>query len=293
MNVADRVESLRREGWEKIQQNRPDEALPFFDEALGLCEDDASNELIRIYKAFALVALDRTDGEVADLPSIVFRRRSPRHLFLAAYTLMYRFRLAQEFERASFYGRVALEAAEKVEGENWRPLILTELGNVAVFDSRFAEAIELYEEALTLLGNDEKGAYRAAFVVQNLGYSKLLVDETATGIALIHQAIDAMKQHGAEGFVAESYIDLCLGYLDLGDLESALHYGEAGLEIATEHRQIRNAHYLLGEVCHRTGDIAAATSHFQHLATFYPDFPHLTDLLLAIDLRKMVNLKLS
>jgi tetratricopeptide (TPR) repeat protein len=75
-------------------------------------------------------------------------------------------------------------------------------------------------------------------------------------------------------------------------LERARHFGEAALELASEPRQIRNAHYLLGEVAYKSGDIELAEFHFDKLAAFYPDFRHLKTLLFAIDLRAMVNLKL-
>jgi len=293
MNIADRVEALRVLGWEKIRQNEPAEAIERFDEALAIVEDESQAELITIYKAFALVADGRTDGEVLQLPRIVMRRRTPRHLFLAAYSLMYRFRLDQEFERAGFYGRLALEASEAVTDENWKPIVLTELGNVAVFDSRFNEAVAYYDEAIGLLGDTPEDAYKRAFMKQNIGYCQLLLDNHETGIDLIHEAIRALKESGGEGFVAESYIDLCLGYLETDEYDKARHYGELGLELAKEDRQVRNAHYLLGEVAHKSGDIDKAVEHFDHLATYYPDFPHLKDLLLAIDLRSMVNLKLS
>ena len=93
-------------------------------------------------------------------------------------------------------------------------------------------------------------------------------------------------------YVAEAYIDLCYGYLGIENLERAWHFGEAGLELANEPRQVRNVHYLLGEVAYKMGDIKLAEFHFDKLAAFYPDFRHLKSLLFAIDLRSMVNLKL-
>ena len=69
-------------------------------------------------------------------------------------------------------------------------------------------------------------------------------------------------------------------------------HGEAGLEGATDARQIRNAHYLLGEVAYKAGDSDLAHFHFDELSKFYPQFRNLKSLLFAIDLRSMVNLKL-
>ena len=67
---------------------------------------------------------------------------------------------------------------------------------------------------------------------------------------------------------------------------------QRGLEIATENRQVRNAHYLLGEVAFKKGDQGAAEWHFEQLGTHYPDFPNLKNVLMALDLRKVVNFKL-
>ncbi len=90
----------------------------------------------------------------------------------------------------------------------------------------------------------------------------------------------------------EAYVDLCYGYVERGDYAQAQIYGEAALEIAKDPRQVRNAHYLLGEACYKAGDTEGATYHFDELAKFYPQFRNLKSLLFAIDLRSMVNLKL-
>ena len=67
---------------------------------------------------------------------------------------------------------------------------------------------------------------------------------------------------------------------------------EASLQHAAEQRQIRNAHYLLGEIAYKSGDVETADFHFEELARFYPQFRNLKSLLFAIDLRSMVNFRL-
>ena len=44
------------------------------------------------------------------------------------------------------------------------------------------------------------------------------------------------------------------------EFEKARSYGETGLELACEPRQVRNAHYLLGEAAYKSGDVEAAES---------------------------------
>lgn len=291
-NVESRAEELRLEGMARVRANELEAALPLFDQALELADSDELRELITINKAGALIWMEKSGPEVQALPRIIMRRRTTRHLYLAAYNLCYRHMLARENERATFYGRVALEAAEAGAGAASVANVRVLLGNIATFDSRNAEAMEHYEAALAITSADDVTAMTRAFALQNLGYCYLLDERSEEGVELIHQAIDAMTACGAEGHVAESFIDLCHGYLDLDRLEDARTWGELGLAHATETRQIRNAHYLLGEVNYKLGDIAAAETHFNELATHYPDFPHLKNLLFAIDLRSMVNFKL-
>lgn len=293
IEILDRAEQLRREGMTQLRVNALEEAIRLFDEAVLHTEDGEMRELIAINKSRALIQLGVAGPEVQRLPQIVMRRSNPRHVSLAAFSLQYKFRLEGDYGRAAMYGRIALDAAQELGEQSWVAAILLELGNIAIFDSRNKEAIGHYEDALGMLDVVVDPELTRAVIYQNLGYCRLLEDDIDGGLSLIHEAIGLMISSGAEGYLAESYIDLCFGYLEKESLEKAREFGTLGLELATEDRQVRNAHYLLGEVAYKSGDTVGAQRHFGHLARFYPDFPHLTDLLLAIDLRSMVNLKLS
>lgn len=291
-NAFGTAEELRQAGLARIRANQIEEAIPLFDQALLHTDDEELVELITINKAGALISMEKSGPEVQKLPQIIMRRRNLRHLYLAAYNLEAKFELEKDFSRAAFYARIALEAAEEAGEIGWKTQVLIALGNVCVFDSRHHDAIGYYEEVLALLPATTEHAFRRGAAMQNLGYCRLLDDCYDDGIALIHDAIAMLREAGAEGYVGESYIDLCYGYLGTGNLERARHFGELGLAAATEVRQVRNAHYLLGEVALQSGDTTAAETHFEHLAKFYPDFPHLKHLLFALDFRAMVNLKL-
>jgi tetratricopeptide (TPR) repeat protein len=288
----DQVESLRQAGLAQLRANQPEEAIVLFDQALGACEDDEQRELLSINKSFALITLERGGPEVQMLPRIIMRRKNVRHVFFAAYNLQYKYRLESDFSRARSYLKVAMDAAEETNDTSWKPRLLQELGNLAVFDSRIGEAIQHYREVLEITSDASEYDLTRAMTRQNLGYALLMNGELDAGIESIHEAIRLMTELGADGYIAESYLDLCFGYLERGDISLAREYGEKGLEIANEIRQIRNAHYLLGEAAYKDGDIETAEFHFEQLAKFYPDFAHLKSLLLGIDLRGMVNLKL-
>jgi len=287
-----RIETLRQKALEKVRSEEFDDALAMYDEALRLATDEETIELITINKGHALIAAERTGPEVKALPMILMRRRNAHHTFLASYALMYTHRLTSESKRAAFYGQIALESAKQAEQTFWELAALNELGMVYELDSQFAKAIECFESALACLDKVSSAAdhnVSHVAIIGNLGYNKLLVGETREGLRLLHSVIDQLP---SEHLKSDAYVDLCYGYLDLGEFEKARAYGEQALELSCEERQIRNAHYLIGEAAYKLGDVDAAEEHFEELARFYPQFRHLKSLLFAIDLRSMINLKL-
>jgi tetratricopeptide (TPR) repeat protein len=292
MSEMSRAESLRLEALAKFRNNELEAAAALLDEALTLAPDENARELITINKAGVLIQMGADGPEVQALPSIVLRRPSVAHTFLAAYNLQNRFTITREFRKAYNYVRIALETARASGNESWISVALIGSGNICFYESKTAEAIEHYRDALALTDGKIEQVLPRAFARQNLGYCLLLEGQAAEGIELIHEAIGEMQAAGASGYCAESYIDLCYGYLELGLLDDARRYGNLGLEQATEDRQIRNAHYLLGEVAFKLGDSAGAQDHFEQLGSYYPDFPNLKNILMALDLRKVVNFKL-
>ncbi|MEA2236002.1 MAG: hypothetical protein QOC81_726 [Thermoanaerobaculia bacterium] len=287
-----RIEELRQEALAKVRSEEFDEALAMYDEALALASDEEVRELITINKGHALIAAERSGPEVKALPMILMRRRNTHHTFLASYALMYTHRLTGELKRAIFYGQIALEAANQADQTFWKLAALNELGIVYESDSQFPKAIEHFEQALALIATLDDATQRQfsrVAIIQNLGSSRVIVGDTLEGIRMIEAIIDQVQVGST---LSDSYIDLCYGYLDLEDYPKARSHGETGLALACEPRQVRNAHYLLGEAAYKMGDVDAAEDHFEQLARFYPQFRHLKSLLFAIDLRSMLNLKL-
>lgn len=293
-DMTSRIEELRQRALEQVRADHFDEALSLYDEALGLTDDEEVRELITINKGHALIAAERTGPEVKALPMILMRRRNAHHTFLSAYALMYTNRLANELKRAIFYGQIALEAATEAQQTLWQVAVQNELGIVYETDSQFGKAIESFTQALACL--DKKGvddvaaqAFSRVAIITNLGDSTLLSGNSKEGLRLIHSVIDQIATPHAK---SDAFGNLSYGYLDLGDFDKARSYGEQALEFACEERQVRNAHYLIGEAAYKAGDVDAAEEHFEQLARFYPQFRHLKSLLFAIDLRSMINLKL-
>ena len=288
--IMNRIEELRQAAIAKDRSEQFDEALVLFDEALSLAEDDETRELITINKAHAMIGAQRNGAEVQALPMVLMRRRNPRHTFLAAYALLYKHRLAGETKRSIFYGQLAVSAAKETERTLWEVAALNELGIAYEIDSNFENAMDCYEQALAIMeGLEDLDLSSRTVLYQNLGCSKLQVGQSREGVLMIESVLDSIEVPSS---LADSYIDLCYGYLDLEEYEKARFFGGKGLQYAVEQRQIRNAHYLLGEACYKAGDHDAAEMHFDELARYYPQFRNLKSLLFAIDLRSMLNLKL-
>ena len=291
-SAEERVETLRQLALTRARAEQYDEALALYDDALALVEDDAARELITINKADAMIASGRSGPEVQALPAILMRRRNLHHTFLAGYALMFLHRTENNIRRAIVFGETALRAANEANESFWKLAALNDLGICYEIDSQFAKAIECHQEAMELTSTIPDAAARRmseTVTLQNLGYNKLLIGQTVEGLELIHKALDSIQVPSS---VSDSYIDLCYGYMELHEYDKARHYGEIGLEFAMEPRQVRNAHYLLGEAAYKTGDTERADHHFDELAKFYPEFKSLKKLLFAIDLRSMVNLNL-
>lgn len=283
------AEELRQQALACVRSNQLEAALELYDQARAIAGDDELRELITINKADVLITLQRGGAEVAELARVVMRRRNPRHVCLAAYALLFKHRIEQDYRRALFYGQLALRAAEEFGDREYERAVLVDLGNVYEMQSEIAKAVECFESALRLIPAESETDRRSrGYTLENLGYCRLLEGDIDRGIALIDEALPSLDDETGK---AEAFIDLCYGYLERHDLDRAQSYGEAGLEIATEPRQIRNAHFLLGEVACKRDDTVVADHHFSELAKFYPDFRHLKHLLMAVDLRSMVNLK--
>ncbi len=292
-----RIEALRQSALRLVRNGEYEEALPVYDEALALAtayddDDEELRELLVVNKADALIALERTGPEVHELARVIMRRRNLRHVYLAAYALQFKYRLENDLQRALFYGNLALRTADEAAESSWRRVVLLELGNVYELDSQIDTAIDCFEQVLGI-GNESADNrdkdLSHAYALENLGYCLLLQGKVEEGLAKVHEALACLSDPIGR---AEALIDLCYGYLEHGDYDKAVEYGRTGLEVAKDPRQIRNAHYLLGEACYKSGDSDAADFHFSELSRFYPNFRNLKSLLYAIDLRGMVNLKL-
>lgn len=279
-------------GLQYMWNGQVDVAIDAYDRALASTDAEELRELIAIRKAEALIAADRDGAEVAALPRVVMRRRSPFHVYLAAYTLMRRYSEGTDRQRAGFYGEIARNAADEVGEPLPRVQSLNGLGVVRVVESDFGQAIELFEQALAIIDGASDSTHRVAamrpIVLGNLGGAKVLSGRIDEGIRILEEVLPQMDE---SYLVAEVCLDLCFGHLERGEYAVAERYGRRALSLATIRRQVRNANHLLGEICVRTERYDDADAYFEVVAGFYPEFRNVKQLLVAVDLCSVVNWK--
>jgi tetratricopeptide (TPR) repeat protein len=278
-------------GLQHMWRGEIDSAIALYDRAAAAAESDETRELITIRKAEALIAADREGVEISALPGIVMRRRSHRHVYMAATVLMRRFVEAEDRRRAIFYGEIARAAVAQLEDSFARATVLNSLGVTMVADSQFKAAIEAFDEALGVLdpakANEQIQSLRAALLA-NLGGAKVLLGQAAEGIRILERALPDLEE---EYDRVEAFLDLCFGYMEIGRPDVAEQFGRRALQLATVPRQVRNANHLLGEICLRTDRSEEADALFDVVASFYPDFRNVKQLLVAVDLCSVVNWK--
>ena len=279
-------------GLQEMWQGAVEPAIVHYDRALAVCESDETRELIVIRKAEALIACEREGSEVSALPTIVMRRRSPRHVYLAANTLQRRYCEVSDRTKAIFYGEFARDAAAELDDPFARASVLNNLGITLVADSKFAPAIEALEEGLAAMallveGRSDHRSLEAA-LRGNLGGAKVLCGQYLEGVALLEAALEQLDDDYG---IVEASLDLCFGHLELGRFEIAEFYGRAALDSAVVPRQVRNANHLMGELCVRTGRYDESDAYFDVVAGFYPEFRNVKQLLTAVDLSSVVNWK--
>ncbi|HVE71836.1 MAG TPA: tetratricopeptide repeat protein [Thermoanaerobaculia bacterium] len=267
-------------------------ALLAYDRAAEFAESEETKELVTIRKGEALIAADREGPEVSALPGIVMRRRNHRHVYMASSVLMRRFVELDDRRRAIFYGEIARTAAAALNDSFARATVLNYLGITLVADSQFDQAIEAFEEALVALdaiekANDFVNSF-ASGITANLGGTKILAGELDEGVHLIETVLDELDDATER---AEACLDLCLGYVELEDYDTAEDLAREGLSLASTRRQIRNANHLLGEICVRTGRYEEADVYFDVVAGFYPQFSNVKQLLTEVNLCSVVNWK--
>ncbi len=231
-------------------------------------------------------------GELPALRDLLVRSVDPVVCRFAAYNLARWYELTKEYKKALFYARLARERAELTARPEFMAASHNQVGNILLAESSVDEARREYERALELMPAEPTPA--RARVLDNLGYCRVLQGRLAEGFTLLYDSLRMLRRAGASAYETSTRLDLCYAHLEAQRYEASRRHGEAALRLArvyNDGESIKSAYYLLGENANLSGNAFAARRYFVRLQReFYPDQEYLPGFLLAVDVRKLINL---
>lgn len=288
-------QAARARWTECVEAGQFESALALVEEALAWAE--ASGETLLRDRALCIregiaLELHRGSGQVAVLRELLVRTSDPENTYLAAYTIARHYELQKEHRKGLFYAQLARDRAQSLD-ENRRAASLNYIARFLVAESRFEEAIAVYEEARALL--PARDALRGAVIGYNLGYCKVITGQGREGLALLYASLRSLIRRGAEGHAMSARLDLAFALLETSQPRRAGRHAARALALAERLEDAdakKNALYLLGAAAVASGDRVGARRHFERLQQgFYPEADYLPELLLHVDVRDLVNLK--
>lgn len=290
-----RYDELRAEGIRLLEAGHLDVAEECFGAALALAEEQCDRTLIQLAHCnLSAVRIERDEEEtVPSLRRLLMEAEDHEVCFLAAYNLARFHERREDFKKALFYSRLAVQRASLVCRPDWMGSGHNQVGNLLTYGSHFEEAEGEYRTALELV--PEAFALKRALLLENLGYCQMVQGELRAGFRNVIQSLRTLRGLGARLWLVFPHMDLCYGYLEIGRCRRARRHGERALALAREMGDddaAKKCLYLLGEAAFTSGDEDAAAEYFTELQRrYYPEIAGLKEMLLALDLRKLVNLK--
>lgn len=291
-------ESLRQQSHQAARAGHLEEALALLDGAHDWVAAQEEPRLLDLWVCDrAVVAIELDHGakgakEIPRLREILLRNADPANCRVAAYSIARYYELSRDYKKALFYARIARDRSEILGRRDWLASSHNLIGNTLLAESFVDQAQEEYEKALEFMP-DEPSPARAS-ILDNLGYCRVLQGRYPEGYACLYQSLRILRQFRPSRYEISTRLDLCFTHLETGRFRHAERHGLAALELAEsihEPDSIKNALYLLGEAAHLSGDADGARRYFARLQTsFYPGESYLPNFLLAVDVRKLVNL---
>jgi len=289
-------EELRSRGLEAAEQGRFAEAEAICRRVLVLAEDLGDQHHVDLATCnLAAVAIHQGDGE-AELPrlrEILVRGTDTGNCRLAAYNISVHYLYAKNYKKSAFYARIALDRARLGGRPEGLATCHNQLGLALISESLTEEASREFQSAVELFAGE--ATLRRAQALGNLGYCRVLQGRFQEGYSLLYASLRTLRRLRIEPSQAITLLDLAFAHLETGRHAKALRCAALGLRIAERTGQseyVKNGLYLLGEAANLTGDLDEARRQFARLQEeFYPDASYLPGFLLAVDIRKLINLR--
>jgi hypothetical protein len=288
-------EELRSSGERAVHAGQLEIAEAFFRQAVewaGQHGEQWQVDLGVCNRAAVAIELGHGEGEVPRLREILVRNLDPLTCQLAAYNISRYYELTKNYKKSLFYARIALDRAGILGRREWLASSHNLIGNTLLAESFIEGACAEYENALELI-SPEPSAARGQ-ILDNLGYCRILQGRYDEGYRLLYESLRLLQRFGARRYEISVRLDLCFAHLETGRYRLSRRQGTAALALAEsvgERDSIKNALYLLGEVANLSGNSEMARGYFGRLhLEFFPEAGYLPEFLLAVDIRKLVNL---
>jgi len=289
-------QELRERGAARVREGQWDAALPFLTQAWEwACEhgDEALRDRAFCNLSIAKIEARRASGCLAELGEILLRSRDAEGRWLASYNIARAYEIDKKFDRGLFYARIARDQARAMDRDDLLAISHNRLGNLFLGLGEATEATGEYEKALELLGDPEP-TIALAKILDNLGYCRVLQGRLDDGFRLLFRSWRILRSWGTKEPLISLHLDLSFAHLEVERPHHAARHARRALDLARELEDrdaVKNALFLLGESASAEGNETEARQHYTELQAFYPELPIVTDLLLAIDTRHLINLR--
>lgn len=288
-------EQLKAAWLAEIEAGRLQEALDLIAKGVELAEsrgDVRQTDAAICARASITIHLGQGEQEVPKLREILLRSSDVGNARLASYHLSIYYQFVENYKKSLFYARLALDRSKLVGRQDWLASSHNQLGNALLGENYIDLAFTEYEHSLSLMPPDAK-VWRSS-ILNNLGYCHLLQGHFAEGFKMLCESLRLARRAGNEVYQILPHLDLAYAHLERSRFRDARRHATAALALAErngERYAIRNALYLLGETANLDCDAGSAWEYFSRLHNeFYPEFKGLPQFLMAVDVRKLVNL---
>lgn len=272
------------------------EALFHYSAALAAARRDGLADLVdRTYCAEATIAIELGEAEspLPGLREILVRNGNAENCSRAARVIARAHELRKDYRKSLFYAQIARDRAQQAGSAERLAAANNQIGNAQLGQSFFEEAGASYHRALATIpaGRTE---WRLICNV-NLAYCALLKGRLRDGLRGLYGVLREARREKLQRLEMMARVDLCYAFLELERYAVAERYGRRGLALAEwigEVDWVKNALYLLGQVAVLRGDEPRARELFGDLQRrFYPGQAYLSDFLVTVDVRPLINLR--
>jgi tetratricopeptide (TPR) repeat protein len=293
--VDRQFEELKAAWQAEVEAGRLQEALELIGRALEWAEstgDVRKVDATLCARAAITIHLGRGEEELPKLREILLRSSDIGNARLASYHLSIYYQFAENYKKSLFYARLALDRSKLMGRQDWLASSYNQLGNALLGENYIDQAFAEYERSLSLMPPDAM-VWRSS-ILNNLGYCHLLQGNFNEGFVMLRDSLRLARRAENQVYQILPHLDLAYAHLERGRYRDAHRHATSALALAErlgERHAIRNALYLLGETANMDRDENGAWEYFSRLhSEFYPEFNGLPQFLMAVDVRKLVNL---